>query len=67
MIRHHDDLVRSMEQVRDGRLSRRAFLGAAVAAGFSASIAERLLNHGANWQRRPGRSPARMSRRRAVR
>ena len=43
MIRHHDDLVRSLQQVRDGRLSRRAFLGAAAAAGFSAAMADRLL------------------------
>ncbi|MDF3038896.1 MAG: ABC-type dipeptide transport system, periplasmic component [Thermomicrobiales bacterium] len=43
MIRHHDDLVRSLQQVRDGRLSRRAFVGAAAAAGFSVAMAERLL------------------------
>ncbi|MBA2598473.1 MAG: hypothetical protein H0V00_17770, partial [Chloroflexia bacterium] len=44
MIRHHDDLVRSVKEVREGRLSRRAFLGAAAAAGFSVTMAERLLN-----------------------
>jgi peptide/nickel transport system substrate-binding protein len=43
VIRHHDDLVRSLQQVRDGRLSRRAFVGAAAAAGFSVAMAERLL------------------------
>lgn len=43
MIRHHDDLMRSVQQVRDGSLSRRAFLGAATAAGFSAAVANRLL------------------------
>lgn len=46
MIRHHDDLVRSLEQVRDGRLSRRSFLAGAVAAGFALPLAQRMLDGG---------------------
>jgi len=44
MIRHHDDLIRSVSLVRDGRLSRRSFLASAVAAGFTAPLAHTLLN-----------------------
>ena len=44
MIRHHDDLVRSVNLVREGRLSRRSFLASAVAAGFTAPLAHTLLN-----------------------
>ncbi len=47
MIRHHDDLVRSLEEVRDGRLSRRVFLSAATASGFSLAMADRLLSRAA--------------------
>lgn len=43
MIRHHDDLLRSVSLVAQGRLSRRKFLASAVAAGFAAPFAERLL------------------------
>src|SRR3954447_2254749 len=43
MIRHHDDLLRSVSLVNEGRLSRRKFLASAVAAGFALPFAERLL------------------------
>jgi len=44
MIWHHDDLIRSVSLVRDGRLSRRSFLASAVAAGFTAPLVQTLLN-----------------------
>jgi peptide/nickel transport system substrate-binding protein len=48
MMRHHDDLVRSVREVREGRLSRRAFLASAVAAGFALPMAEAFLTRGAD-------------------
>jgi peptide/nickel transport system substrate-binding protein len=42
MFRHHDDVMRAAERVRNGKLSRRTFLAAAAAAGFGAPLAEAL-------------------------
>ncbi len=44
MIRHHDDLNRSIREVREGKLSRRALLAAAAAAGFSLPLVQTLLD-----------------------
>ena len=44
MFRHHDDLLCAARRVREGRLSRRAFLASAAAAGFAAPFAQRLLD-----------------------
>ena len=44
MIRHHDDLVGALRQVREGRLSRRSFLASAAAAGFALPFAQAMLD-----------------------